>query len=72
MNLIEIFRFYGASNFLKITSSMILLWDNSYFTGNQITFFNYTSTLWLTLFLAFSHPSDKLTTQVPEDNFMSL
>ena len=72
MNLIEIFRYYGSSNFLKITSSMILLWDNSYFTGNQITFFNYSSTIWLTLFLALSNPTDKLNTELPDDIFMGL
>ena len=51
---------------------MILLWDNSYFTGNQITFFNYSSTIWLTLFLALSNPTDKLNTELPDDNFMGL
>lgn len=60
MNLIEIFRYYGSSNFLKITSSMIMLWDNSYFTPNQITFFNYSSTIWLALFLALSTPKETL------------
>lgn len=49
---------------------MILLWDSSYFNGNQITFFNYTSTIWLTLFLALSKPSEKLTRDVPDDNFL--
>lgn len=72
MSLIEIFRYYGSSNFLKITSSMIMLYGSSYFTPYQIIFFNYTSTIWLALFLALSHPCDKLNDEVPDDNFLGL
>jgi hypothetical protein len=48
-------------SYLKATSSFILLYDNTYFSQNQIVFFNYASTLFIALFLALSGPADLLT-----------
>jgi magnesium-transporting ATPase (P-type) len=69
-NIREIFIYYGATSFMKATSSFILMYDWSYFSPNQITFYNYSSNLILTLFLVFSGPTDQLTSLIPNDNFM--
>jgi magnesium-transporting ATPase (P-type) len=71
-NIRDIFIFYGATSFVKATSSFILMYDSSYLSPNQITFYNYSSNLILVLLLAFSVPADRLTSLIPNDNFMGL
>lgn len=46
------------------------MYDLSYLNGTQITFFNYSSTLILCLLLSISGPAEKLSSLIPNDNFM--
>lgn len=71
-NVREIFLYYGATSFIKATSSFVLMYDMTYLDGNQITFFNYTGSLVINLLLAVSGPADKLTSFIPNDNFLGL
>jgi len=69
-NIREIFIYYGATSFVRATCSFVLMYDLSYFTGNQITFFAYSGNLFLALLLSLSGPADKLSNLIPNDNFM--
>lgn len=51
---------------------MIMLYDNSYVSGNQLTYLNYASTLWIALFCVLSAPTYKLSHIIPNDNLMGL
>jgi|JI6StandDraft_1071083.scaffolds.fasta_scaffold03351_9 cation-transporting ATPase 13A2 len=69
-NVREIFIYYGATSFMKVTSSFVMMYDITYLTGNQITFYNYSGNILLAVLLAFSGPADALSSLIPNDNFM--
>jgi cation-transporting ATPase 13A2 len=70
--IMEIFRYYTAISILKYTACMIMAADKSNYGDDQFTYFNYAQTLEIVVFLCLSHPADKLSEWIPNDNFMSL
>ena len=71
-NVIEVFRYYVGISVLKFVGSMICVSDQSSFTDNMFTYFNYVSTLEIVLFLSFSKPLDSSSMTSPNDNLLSL
>lgn len=66
------FRYYGTISFIKITCSLLLLVDTTYFSGIHLIYFNFTSTVIIPLFMAGSFPSKNTNKYIPETNFMGL
>ena len=71
-NIIEMFRYYATISFIKITCSLLLMMDTTYFSGIHLIYFNFTSTVVIPLFMAGSYPSNNTNPFVPETNFLGL
>ena len=71
-NIVEMFRYYGSTSFLKITCSLLLMSDTTYFSDSQLTYTNFTSTIIIPIFMALSSPSPHGCPFVPETNFMGV
>ena len=66
------FRYYATISFIKITCSLLLLVDTTYFSGIHLIYFNFTSTVIIPLFMAGSYPSSNTNSFIPETNFLGL
>jgi len=65
-------RYFGTINFIKITSSILLVTDVTYYTNNQTIFFNFAHSVWLTVAFALSSSAEVQTKKKPICNFLSL
>lgn len=69
-NMIEMFLYCTTTSFIRITCSLLMLWDTTYFSSIHLTFMNYSSTVLISVFMALSAPSQHSNRFVPDTNFM--
>lgn len=69
--IVDIIRYFESINFIKIIASIILATDVTYFSSNQITYYNFASSLFMCVFLNFSGANENPTKKRPQTNLMS-
>jgi len=71
-SIVDMIRYFGTINFIKIVSSILLLTDVTYYTNNQTTYFNFANSVWLTIAFSLSSSASAPTKKRPICNFLSL
>jgi len=65
-------KYYGITQFLSITITLIMTNDYAYFTSLELIYKNFFNTLLITLLYGRSKPAGKLTKETPNSNFLDL
>ena len=55
--IIQLYIYFGSISLLSVSVSIIMLTDTTYFSTNQLMFFNFTTALILPAVFSFSRPS---------------
>jgi len=71
-SIVDMIRYFGTISFLKIITAILLVSDVTYFSSNQISYFNFANSIWLAVFMGLSSPADTSTKRRPLCNMMSL
>ena len=64
-------RYFGTISFIKIISAAILASDVTYFSSNEVTYFNFAHSLWIPLLYSMASAETKPTKERPNSNLMS-
>jgi cation-transporting ATPase 13A3/4/5 len=70
--IVDTFRYYGTTSFLKLTTAILLVSDVTYYGGNQAAYYNFAHSIFLAVFMNLSSPAEAPTKRRPVCNMMSL
>lgn len=56
-SIVDMIRYFGTINFIKIIASILLVSDVTYYSNNETIYFNFAHSIWLSICLSLSSAS---------------